>query len=166
MFLKTNIVNREKGSFAALLGEAHQHIVAGILMRVGFFVSTFPVRGGTYDLIITAFKDRRRYPEEEVLVRTQSRTLRNSLKFTGGVRGGVDRTYLRPSPKEYKFTTLHNDLIIGIDTGNLDLFLVPTQLIEKWGKSVSKNKLQPLKNNFDVLLNWNEGFIRHLEKQL
>jgi hypothetical protein len=166
LILDQNIVGKDKGLFAAQLGEAHQHIIAGVLLRLGFAVAAAPVRAGAYDLIITAYKDRANSPEEEVLVRTQCRTVKDSLKFTGGVRGGADREYIKPSPKEYKYTERHNDLIIGIDVTNLDFFLVPTCFIHVWGKSVSKNQLQELKNNFEILLNWRDDFLDKLLRKI
>lgn len=162
MILDQNIVGKDRGLFAAQLGEAHQHIIAGVLLRLGSAVAAAPVRTGAYDLIVTAYKDRAHSPEDEVLVRTQCRTIKNSMKFTGGQRGGADREYIKPSPKEYKYTEKHNDLIIGVDVANLDFFLVPTRFIHVWGKSVSKNQIQGLKNNFEILLNWREDFLDRL----
>lgn len=160
-----NILKREKGAFAALLGEAHENIVTGILMRLGFPVSVITVRGGAYDLIIPVYEAYNKDPEKTVLIRAQIKTMKQSLRFIGGTRAGVDRVYLR-GVKEYKYTEKHNDLIIGVDQHSLDLYLVPTRYISKWGKSISKNKLQPLKNNWDVLLNWNDAYLRRLDKRL
>jgi hypothetical protein len=154
-----------KGRFAALLGEAHQFLVTGILMRLGFAVGVITVRGGAYDLLIPAFEDFDKDKTKRVLLRAQVRTIDKSLRLTGGVRAGVDRIYI-PGKKEYKYTTEHNDLIIGVDKLTLDLYLVPTRYIDKWGKSVSKRKLEPLRNNFDILLKWNEDFLRKLETLL
>lgn len=160
-----NIVNRDPGAFAALLGEAHQYLVTGILMRLGFLVSVITVRAGTYDIIIPAFEDFGRHPEKTVLIRAQVKTIKKSLRFTGGTRAGVDRIYIY-GKKEYKYTTEHNDLIIGVDPETLDLYFVPTRFIARWGKSVSKGKLEPLRNNVNVLLNWNEDFLQELEELL
>lgn len=162
---RLNITGMDKGAFAALLGEAHEYLVTGILMRLGFFVSVITVRGGTYDLIIPAYECFDRDRSRRVLIRAQVRTVKDSLRFIGGVRAGVDRRYI-PGVKEYKYTEEHNDLIIGVDEATLDIYLVPTRYIKKWGKSVTKSKLQPLKNNFDVLLNWNDEFLDKLESKL
>jgi len=160
-----NITQRNKGAFAALLGEAHQYLVTGILMRLGFLVSVITVRGGTYDLIIPAYEDFAKDKEKTVLIRAQVRTIKESLRFIGGVRAGVNRIYL-PEVKGYKYTPKHNDLIIGVDKATLDIYLVPTRYIGRWGKSVSKRKLQALKNNFEILLNWNDVFLAQLENEL
>jgi hypothetical protein len=162
---KLNITQKDKGSFAALLGEAHQYLVTAILMRLGFLVSVITVRAGTFDIILPVFENFKKEKEWNILLRCQVKTIRNSLRFIGGTRAGVDRVYL-PGVKEYKYTTKHNDLIIGVDPETLDLFFVPTRFIYKWGKSVSKNKLAPLKNNVSVLLNWNDKYLNKLEKSL
>lgn len=164
-FSRLNITQRNRGAFAALLGEAHQYLVTGLLMRLGFLVSVITVRGGTFDLIIPAYENFTQDREKVALVRAQVRTIRQSLRFTGGVRAGVDRIYL-PEVKGYKYTPRHNDLIIGVDQLTLDLYLVPTRYIERWGKSVSKSKLQPVKNNWQILLNWNDDFLSQLGSKL
>ncbi len=60
-----------------------------------------------------------------------------------GIRAGTDRICF-PEVKGYKYTPKHNDLIIGVDRATLDLYLVPTRYIDRWGNSVSKQKLQVL----------------------
>lgn len=164
-FSQLNITQRNEGAFAALLGEAHQYLVTGILMRLGFLVSVITVRGGTFDLIIPAYENFAKDKERTVLIRSQVRTIKQSLRFIGGLRAGTDRIYL-PEVKGYKYTPKHNDLIIGVDRATLDLYLVPTRYIGRWGNSVSKGKLQALKNNFEILLNWNDKFLSQLEKRL
>jgi hypothetical protein len=168
MVNELNIVGRNEGFFKSMLGEAHQHIIAGILLRLGFAIAAAPVRTGAYDLIVTAYFDRDRQPEKEILLRAQCRTVHRgkSLRLVGGIRGGVDRIYLRPSPKEYKYTEEHNDLILAIETETLDIFVVPTRLTKHWGKSVSMRKLEPLRNRFCILLKWNEGELQRLEKEV
>lgn len=81
------------------------------------------------------------------------------------MRGGIDR-YYRAGVKEYKYTEKDQDLIIGVHVDTLDLYLVPTRFISNWGKSRTIKKLQPLKNNWDILLNWNDEFLNELEGQL
>ncbi len=166
MFTELNIVGREKGSFNSMLGEAHQHIIIGWLLRLGFNVAAIPVRGGAYDLVVTGYPDRANKPLEEKLLRAQARTIHPNLKLIAGLRGGIDRKFIRPSPKEYKYTERHNDLLIGIDRDSLDFYVVPTRFINKWGKSVGKTKLAPLRNNFDILLNWRDDYLAKLEATL
>ena len=160
---KTNITGLEEGRYAALLGDAHQYLVIGILMRLGFQVAHVTDRGLPYDIVVRAFT---RPGGKPVFLRCQIRTIRKGrISFIAGIRAGVDRKYI-PGVKEYKFTTEHNDLIIGVDFETLDLYLIPTCFIEKWGKSRAVSKLQPLKNNFEILLNWNCCYLKMLEKRL
>jgi hypothetical protein len=56
-------------------------------------------------------------------IRVQVRTVSKggSIKFIGGVRGGVDR-YYRSGVKAYKYREKDNDLIIGVEVETLDLY--------------------------------------------
>ena len=159
-----NITGLDPAKHAALLGDAHEMIVAGILARLGFEVGLIAAKGGPYDLWVIGFQS----PRKEIQpLRVQIRTVSKggSVKFIGGVRGGVNRHYI-PGVKEYKYTEEDNDLIIGIHVDTLDLYLIPTKFISKWGKSRTINKLKLLKNNWDLLLNWNEEFLNQVENQL
>jgi len=159
-----NITGLHPAKHASLLGDAHEMIVAGILIRLGFEVGLMGTKGGSYDLWIIGFKE----PHGEIKpLRAQVKTISgSSIRFTGGTRGGINRHYIRPSPKEYKYTEKDNDLIIGVQLDTLDLYLVPTRFISKWGKSRSVKKLQPLRNNWDILLNWRDDFLDTLEESL
>lgn len=159
-----NITGLDRAKHAALLGDAHEMIVAGLLTRLGFEVGLICAKGAPYDLWVIGYEK----PEgERKPLRVQVRTISKggSIKFIGGVRGGVDR-YYRAGVKEYKYTEKDQDLIIGVHVDTLDLYLVPTRFISKWGKSRTIRKLQPLKNNWDTLLNWNDEFLNELEGQL
>lgn len=159
----TNITGLDKGRYAASLGDAHQYLVIGILMRLGFQVAHVTDRGLPYDIVIRAFKKK---GGETVLIRCQVRTIRKGrISFIAGTRAGVDREY-KSGVKEYKFTTEHNDLLIGVDPETLDLYLIPTRFTEEWGREKAVSKLKLLKNNWDILLNWNDEFLRKLQKQL
>jgi hypothetical protein len=165
MLEKRNITQKDRGAFALLWDGAHQYLVVGILMRMGFLIYVNKDPAGTFDFIIPAFEDFAREKEKNALLRAQVKTVKRGMRFIGGTRAGVDRVY-KPGVKEYKYTPKHNDLIIGVDPDTLDLYFVPTRFIAKWGKSVSKRKLEPLKNNVEILLNWNDDFLRRLESEL
>lgn len=160
--LDLNIVKMNKGGHAALLERASQFIVTGILVRLGFRVSVAGGSGGPYDLIVPAYEDFDLDPTKIVLLRAQTRTVKRSLSFIAGIRAGVNRTY-KAGVKVYKYTEEHNELIIGVDEDSLNLYLVPTRHIQKWGNSKSKAKLQTYKNNWDILLHWNDAFLKNLE---
>lgn len=159
-----NITEEDPSAFAARLGDAHEFIVTGILMRLGFAVGTMQVKGVPYDLWLLAYNKPK---GKQVSLRVQIKTISEggSIRFIGGTRGGVDRIYI-PKVKKYKYSTEHSDLIIGIDKYTFDLYLIPTRFIEKWGESRSVRKLQALKNNWDILLNWNDDFLKSLESTL
>jgi hypothetical protein len=159
-----NITGLDPAKHAALLGDAHEMIVAGLLTRLGFEVGLISAKGGPYDLWVISYER----PRGEIRpLRVQVRTVSKggSIKFIGGVRAGVNR-YYRAGVKEYKYTEQDHDLMIGVDRDTLDLYLVPTRFLSKWGKSRTIRKLQPLKNNWDILLNWNDDFLNMVEKQL
>jgi hypothetical protein len=160
-----NVTGLNPAKHAALLGDAHEMIVVGLLARLGFEVGMIAAKGGPYDLWVIAFKDNTTRQIQPLRVQIKTISSGGSIGFTGGQRGGVDRIYLS-DVKVYKYTEKDNDLIIGVKPDTLDLYLVPTKFISKWGKSRSVNKLQPLKNNWDILLNWNGQFLKTLESQL
>lgn len=159
-----NVTGLNPAKHAALLGDAHEMMVAGLLCRLGFEVGLIAAKGGAYDLWVIAFANSSRTIQP---LRVQIKTISGggSIKFTGGTRGGIDRIYLS-SVKEYKYTEADNDLIIGVKIDTLDLYLIPTRFISRWGKSRSVNRLQLLKNNWDILLNWNDQSLKSLENQL
>jgi hypothetical protein len=159
-----NITGKEKGAFAADLGASNEFIVTGILIRLGFDVGVMQVSRSPYDLWLFAYKEPK---GEQIPLRVQIKTVSGSrsIKLGGGTRGGVDREY-KSDVKEYKYTTEHNDLIVGVEKSTLDLYLVPTEFTKDWGKSKSVNKLQILKNNWDLLLNWNDGYLASLKSKL
>lgn len=146
-----------------ILGDAHEHYVTAILMRLGFDVSVASVKGGPYDLLITAYKNG--LGSENVILRAQVKTCSTSISFIAGIRGGVDREY-KSGVKEYKYSEEHNDLIIGVKKDTLDLYWVPTRFLKHFGKSKSLNKINHLKNNWDILLNWRSSYLEELFKKI
>jgi len=147
--------NEKKGREAAATGFAHEHIVAGILMKQYQNVSLVDLPLSSYDLIIVLKKNGN---GKEEIIRAQVKTVSpsGSIKFSGGSRGGIDRKYIS-GVKTYVQSTKTSDIVIGIEeleNGSFDLYFVPTILIEKLGqKSISKNKIQSLKNNAEILEN-------------
>jgi len=105
-----------------------------------------------YDIIIV-FKEK---DGQENIIRAQVKTARNSISFTGGSRGGVDRIYIS-GIKTYTQSTNISDVIIGIhplSKDTFELYFVPTVLVEHLNqKSISLNKIKDLKNNYFMLEN-------------
>jgi len=144
------IDKQTKGKQASVDGFAHEHIVCGILMKKYQNVSLVDLPLSTYDIIIV-FKDS---SKKENIIRAQAKTATKSISFTGGVRGGIDRTY-KSDVKKYKQSTTTSDVVIGIHPKGLDafdLYFVPTCIIEILKQSsISIGKLEKLKNNFEIL---------------
>ena len=142
----------KRGLQASVEGFAHEHIVAGILMKKFQNVSLVDLPLSPYDIII-AFK---KEDGTEDIIRAQVKTAKKSISFTGGTRGGIDREY-KSGVKEYIQSTLTSDVVIGINPiGNdsYELYFVPAILIEKLNqKSISINKVEKLKNNYFILEN-------------
>lgn len=165
-----NITNINKSKFDSNLGTAHELVATGILMRLGFDVSVSSVKGGAYDLLITAYFNG--YGSEEKIIKAQVKTCAKSLKFIGGIRGGADRAYAQRQTakqlisKKYKYSPKDNDLIIGVQREVCDLYLVPTIFLKNLGESISINRLKPFKNRWELLLKWNQSFLKRLEKEI
>ncbi len=140
--------NEERGRKAAVEGIANEHIVVGLLMKRYQNVSLVDLPLSTYDIIIV-----RKVKEGEDIIRAQVKTSKTSISFTGGTRGGVDRTY-KSGVKEYIQSSETSDVIIGIYPSNNSFYLyfVPTILVEELNqKSISLNKVAMLKNNYEIL---------------
>lgn len=142
--------DQERGRQASITGFAHEHIVAGILMKRYHNVSLVDLPLSRYDLVIVRIKE----DGTEDFIRAQVKTATRRISFSGGMRGGVDREY-KSGVKEYIQSTKISDVVIGvnpIEEVAYDLYFVPTILVEKLGqKSISLNKIQRLKNNYEFL---------------
>jgi len=139
----------KRGRDAAIGGFAHEHIVAGILMKLYGNVSLVDLPLSPYDIIIV-FKTE----QGEDIIRAQVKTAQNSVSFTGGGRGGVDREYVSDI-KVYRQSTKTCDVVIGVHPRELnayDLYFIPTLLIEELSQSsISLRRIAALKNNYDIL---------------
>lgn len=139
----------ERGRQASIEGFANEKIACGILMKRYGNVSLVDLPHSPYDIIIV----RKLRDGSEDIIRLQSKTATRGISFTGGTRGGVDRTY-KSGVKSYVQTTKHSDCVVGVhfSNGEPELYFVPTLLVEKLGKkSISLNKVQHLKNNYNFL---------------
>lgn len=138
-----------RGRQASVNGFAHEHIVAGILMKKYQNVSLVDLPLSPYDLIVVFKKE----DGSENIIRAQIKTAKTSINFTGGSRGGVDRKYIS-GVKTYTQSTKTSDVVIGItplSNSSFELYFVPTILIEELKqKSISINKIQALKNNYEI----------------
>ncbi|MCS7309061.1 MAG: hypothetical protein NZ741_02455, partial [Armatimonadetes bacterium] len=118
--------SEQSGREAAVTGFANEHIAAGLLMKRYQNVSLVDLPLSTYDIVIA----RKLQDGSEDIIRAQVKTARESLGFTGGSRGGVDRIY-RSGVKEYRQNTRTADVVIGVhenEDGTYSLYFVPTCL--------------------------------------
>ncbi|MCE2413546.1 hypothetical protein J4G07_06035, partial [Candidatus Poribacteria bacterium] len=99
----------ERGRQASVDGFAHEHIAAGILMKRYQNVSLVDLPLSPYDIIIV----RKTADDSEDIIRVQVKTAKQSVPFTGGGRGGVDREY-KSGVKTYTQSTATSDVVIGV----------------------------------------------------
>ena len=149
-----------KAKSGAPLGDAHELFVRAIMIRLGLEAGKADLSGSAYDVIVVG---RSKPDGEKKFLRVQVKTITTSLIFTAGVRGGIDREY-KSDVKAYKYSTSTADLIFGVDRDELSIYIVPTMLLDLWGQSISKNKIKVLKNNWNILLNWNKEYLMDLKK--
>lgn len=138
----------KRGRKAAINGFAHEHIAAGILMKRYGNVSLVDLPLSPYDIVIVYKRG-----QGEDIVRAQVKTAKSSISFTGGSRGGVDRTY-KSGIKTYRQSTSTCDVVIGLHPydDSYDLYFVPSILIERLGQgSVALSRIEALKNNYEIL---------------
>ena len=139
----------KSGKQASIAGTANEHIVLGILLPEFPDAMLSSHQQSSHDMII---------PSGDNFIRAQIKTANKSISFSGGGRGGIDRTYIKGknNPKTYTYSTIDTDVVIGIEPiaiGSYDLFFVPSLVIERLGKkSISNNKVAFTKNNFDYLV--------------
>ena len=55
------------------------------------------------------------------------------------------------------------DLLIGVDKFKLDLYLIPSICLDKFGSSASLKSIYFLKNNWDILINWNNEYLENIK---
>lgn len=158
-----DVTGRVASKSGSILGAAHEHLVTGLLMRLGFDVSVSSVTTATYDLLIEAYTSGPESPRK--LIKAQVKTCQGSLSLIGGGRGGVDRITLS-GVKTYKYSEEHCDLMIGVQRDSLDLYLFPMRYGQLYRTSVALSKIRALRNNWDVLLHWNLSYLQELERQV
>jgi len=150
--------SQERGRQASIEGFANEKIVCGLLMKKYGNVSLVDLPLSSFDIIVV----RKMSDDSEDIVRIQSKTAKHSISFTGGSRGGVDRTY-KSGVKTYTQSPKYSDCIVGInfDNNRPYLYFVPTLLIsELKQKSISIKKIQALKDNYEMLENCkNKDFV-------
>lgn len=139
----------QAGKQASIAGIANEHIVLGILLPYFPDAMLSSHQQSSHDMII---------PSGGNFIRAQIKTANKSVSFSGGRRGGIDRTYVKGknNPKSYTYSTEDTDVVIGIrpsEIGKYDLFFMPSKVIEMLGQqSIANSKVSFTKNNFDYLI--------------
>lgn len=165
----TGRVEEKSGNF---LGDAHEYFVVAILMRLGFNeVGLAEDSADRFDLQLGVYSSPPDSGEEipDKTLKVQIKASSDSASFTGGTRAGADRKFSGDDlvDKSYIYSADDIDLLIAVDKENLDLYLIPIRIVEDFGtKSKSFNKMNHLKNNWNILLNWNKNYILELKDQL
>lgn len=135
------------GKEAAVAGFANELIVLAMLMTNYPNSSKVDMPLASYDIIIE-----RTTGSHASFLRAQVKTASKSIPFTGGSRGGVDRSYDPQihQNKQYTQNITTSDLVIGIhrSKGQTVLYLIPTLIISILGqKSLANTKA-------DVFSDW------------
>jgi len=138
-----NITNIDGGIFRSVNGNSDEMIGVGRCMKAGFPCSRVDVTNAKYDAIVDIGNGR--------LLRVQIKgTSGGSVSFTGGGRSGqqINRTVAQ---RTYKYTKKDVDLILAVDSGNGDCYIIPIKDIGQWGNTKSLSKLQNYKENWNIL---------------
>lgn len=120
------------GKQAAVTGFANEHIVLAMLMSRYPNSSLVDMPLSSYDIIIE-----RELNGRIDFLRAQVKTASKSISFTGGTRGGSDRSYDPATHvnKKYVQDPSKSDVVIGIHraANTTQLFIVPSLLIPLLG---------------------------------
>ncbi len=137
------------GKISAITGKANELITLGMLLPEFPNAMLSAHEQSSHDIIIAL--------EKNNFIRAQVKTAGPSVSFTGGNRGGIDRTYIKgtDNPKSYTYSTDDTDVVIGInntDFGKYDLYFIPSLVITKIKqKSISINKILFTKNDLKII---------------
>ncbi len=155
------------GRQASARGFANESRLLAALLDRGFNASSVDLPHSTYDIVVELI--------EGQIIRVQAKTIgkANSIKFTGGSRGGVDREY-KSSVKSYTQDTTTSDIVVGVKSNKnngddkVDFYFVPTLLIELIRqKSISASKVEKWKNDWQILIRCkDEKFVKNTFRDL
>ena len=141
----------DPAKIASAKGFANESRLLAALLERGYNASRIDLPHSTYDIVVEK--------EGSTMIRLQVKTLSrsNTVAFTGGTRGGVDRSY-KTHVKEYIQNTTTSDAVVAVDSRQsngdeqIDFYFIPTLYIETLKqKSLSVNKIPQTKNNWELL---------------
>lgn len=145
-----------KGKLASAKGFANESRLLAALLERGYNASRVDLPHSTYDILVET--------TVHEIIRVQVKTVGQgkSVRFSGGERGGADRTY-KSDVKSYVHSTLTSDVIVGVDCrrdngdSKINFYVIPTIFIERiHQKSISVNKIPTAKNNWSLLIRCKE----------
>ena len=145
-----------KGKLASAKGFANESRLLAALLERGYNASRVDLPHSTYDIVVEK--------STHDIIRVQVKTVGQgkSVSFTGGVRGGVDRTY-KSGVKSYTQNTETSDVVVGVQSTRnngdteINFYFIPTLYIEKIGqKSLSINRIPQAKNDWEILFRCKE----------
>ena len=118
------------GKMASAKGFANESRLLAALLERGYNASRVDLPHSTYDIVVEQASDN--------MIRVQVKTVSpsGSISFTGGIRGGADRTY-KSDVKEYTQSTQTSDIVVGVQSKKIngdteiDFYFVPTLMIEQ-----------------------------------
>lgn len=145
-----------KGKLASAKGFANESRFLAALLERGYNASRVDLPHSTYDILVET--------NVHEFIRVQVKTVGKgkSVRFSGGVRGGADRSY-KSDVKSYVHSTQTADVIVGVDCrrdngdSEINFYIIPTMFIERiQQKSVSIKKIPHTKNNWSLLMRCKE----------
>ena len=143
-------MKESKGKLASAKGFANENRLLAALLERGYNASRVDLPHSTYDLVVE------RAPKDFIRVQVKTIGGSGSVSFVGGVRGGVDRSYVS-GVKEYIQNTSTADIVVGVqsqkdDGDEVNFYFIPTLYIESLGqKSLSIKKIPHAKNDWSIL---------------
>ena len=144
-------MKQSKGKLASAKGFANENRLLAALLERGYNASRVDLPHSTYDLVVE------QAPRDIIRVQVKTISRAGSISFVGGVRGGIDRSYVS-GVKEYIQNTSTSDIVVGVQSRKADgdkevnFYFIPTLYIESLGqKSLSINKIPHAKNDWFIL---------------
>lgn len=149
--MSNNNEKSRKGKLASAKGFANESRLLAALLERGYNASRVDLPHSTYDIVVEK--------STHDIIRVQVKTISpsGSISFTGGVRGGIDRSY-KSGIKTYTQNIQTSDIVVGVQStrtngdSEINFYFVPTLYIEYINqKSISIAKIPMAKNNWEIL---------------
>ncbi len=137
-----------RGRLASVKGFANENRLLAALLERGYNASRVDLPHSTYDIVVEKSAD------DIIRVQVKTVSLSKSVSFTGGARGGRDRTY-RSDVTTYTQSTKTSDIVVGVESiaingdSEINFYFIPTLHIEKLGQKNPTSKKR-LGNSFAV----------------